>query len=326
MRRPSVRTSRPAIGASFAAILAIALAAQAAAAADPSASPPTADPSATAPTLRIEAWLDEPLPNDAEPGTSLRIGALLWDPLRGMPTGAPASFVRLYPATGDGPPVESPATQDWPGHVVATVAVPPGSVGHLEIGVQGSSCGPDGCRRSDALYDLRGVGPPDGARLPQIAEVDIEPLLPAWPVGEAATVDVVLRPDVAWPDVAPPDRLVLQVREPRGDTLAEMPAELVDAATGRYEASVTLPGEGGFVLRAATVEDAPPDETFTESTVPVTALAADPSPSPEPSGTGAANGSGDAGRGDGTVVLLGVIAGLAVLVAAGVVYLGVRER
>ena len=243
MRPTSIRSCRAAgvVLRAAIALLALGMTGGAALAASPAPSP-----SPSPAVLPFEAWLDAPLPTDAAPGSSITIGALLWIPHDHIPFPDQNSFVRIYPATGDGSPVETPGDQDWPGHITATLAVPPGGVGRLEIGNQGSTCTPDGCFRMDGLYELPGVGPPDDAVLPQIATVDIELLLPILIAGEATPVDLVLRPKVDWPDFDAPDRLVLVVREPRAEPFATIPALLVDATTGRYEATLTVPDGGSL--------------------------------------------------------------------------------
>lgn len=333
MRPTTIRSSRtlPATLAMAASMFAFALGLACVVAPTLAASPspvpaasPSPEPLPSGPTLEIQAWLDEPLPTDAEPGTSLTIGALLWDPQGQAPTGAPTSFMRLYPASGDAPPVESPASQDWRGHIVATLTVPDGGVGRLEVGVIGTSCTPGGdCQRSDAYYDLQGAGPPDGAPLPKIADVTIEPLLPTLVAGEPSTVDLTLQPKVAWPDFEAPAQLVLVVREPRADPIAEEPARLVDAATGTYRTEVTVPAAGRYILEAATAEGSD-GEVFESATVRLEALPpASAAPTPESPGSGEPGGTGS---GDGSLAILAAIAIAATAFSAGVIYLGTRSR
>jgi hypothetical protein len=321
MRSRSTRIPRGRVLVDLAAsVLGLAAAVMAALAGPALAASPTPSlgPSPTAPVLATQAWLDEEPPADAAPGSSLRIGALLWDPVARSPMPAPATFVRLRPGSGDGQPVESPGTQDWRGHIVATLTVPEGGIGSIEVGIQGTACGPDGCVRSDALYDLQGVGPPKDAALPQIATVEIEPPRPAVTVGEATPVDLVLRPRVAWPGFEAPDRLVLVVRQPRGGPIDEVPAPLIDAAAGTFRASLILPAAGDYILEAATTEAASSEETFAASTVRIQGVPATATPTAAPSTPGTPS--------DESGLLLSGVAILVTVVAGVVIYLGVRER
>jgi hypothetical protein len=285
-------------------------------AADPSPSP-------DAPLLELQAWLDEPLPSDAEPGTQLRIGALLWDRVHNTTAGASPTFVRLYPASGDGAPVEAAASPDWPGHVVATLMVPDGGPGRVEVRLRGTACTQDGCEVSDALFDLQGVGPPEGAPLPSIVDADIEPLVPTFTAGQATEVDVVLRPDVDWPDLARPGRLFVLVRQPRGDQFEAVPANLVDEAGRRYRATITLPEVGRYILEASMEEGRAAGDLFVASALAVEAVApalasSDPSPSPT---TGAPGEAADPG-----VLPLAIVAAVAVVASLGIIAFAIRPR
>ena len=84
--------------------------------------------------------------------------------------------------------------------------------------------------------------------------------------GHATEVDIVLRPNVPWGDAfTMPDTLVLQVRVPRGPVLLDAPARLIDAASGRYRASVTLPDAAQYALQVASGPNATPVDTFATS-------------------------------------------------------------
>ncbi len=266
-----------------------------------------ADPSPSPFVLEVQAWLDAALPTDAAPGSELTVGAFLWDQVEGTGATPSPTFMRLYPAAGDAPPSEGPARQDGPGHVVATLIVPEGGAGQLQIGIRGSYCGPDGCAPSEVLYEMAGPGPPTDAPLPRIADVEIEPLLPTLVAGEATPVNLVLRPKIDWPGFGPPDELALTLREPRAEPFAEVPAMLVDRVGGRYEASVTLPEPGAYVLEATTVGAASQADIFSASGVSVTAIAA-------PGATPAGPGSGPAGDGGGMPLQAIVAGSVAVLV------------
>lgn len=285
-------------------------------AADPSPSP-------DAPLLELQAWLDEPLPSDAEPGTQLRIGALLWDRIHNTTASTSPTFVRLYPASGDGAPVEAPASVDWPGHVVATLTVPDAGPGWVEVRLRGTACTQDGCGVSDALFDLQGAGPPAGAPLPSIVDADIEPLVPTFSAGEATEVDVVLRPDVEWPDLVLPDRLFVLVRQPREDQFSAVPAELVDEPGRRYRATITLPEVGRYILEASMEDGRAAGDLFVASALAVEAVAP-ASASPDSSASPTPDAPGDAGNS--SVLPLAIVAGVAVVASLGIIAFAIRPR
>ncbi len=278
-------------------------------------------PSPTAPMLELQAWLDEPLPSDAAPATPLRVGALLWDSVRDTPMPASPTFVRLYPTSGDGAPVEAPASPDWPGHVVAMLTVPDGGVGRVEVLLRGTACSSDGCSVADALFDLRGAGPPDGAPLPSIVDADIEPLVPTFVAGEAMHVDIVLRPDVEWPDLELPDQLFIRVRVPRQDPFATESATLVDAAARRYEAMVTLPDPGRYILEATTTEVPAGGEVFGGSALTVDAVLPSTPDVPASPAPGAPATTADASG-----LVLAIVAAVAVVLSVGIIVIAIRPR
>ncbi|HEX5590370.1 MAG TPA: hypothetical protein VFX65_08795, partial [Candidatus Limnocylindrales bacterium] len=270
--------------------------APAAAAASPDAA--AASPDATIPPpendLRAEAWLDEPLWLDAPAGTNLRIGAFIWLRSADAPVHGATMRIRLHPAAGDGPPAFAYAVEDWPGHVVALVEVPEGGVGDLEITLPGTMCDDTGaCGPQEAPVPVLGVGPPPGVRVSAIAVSAVEIPVAAPLAGRATTIEVSLRGRIAWPEpgFVPPDRIWLQVRVPRGDTVADVRAGLVDASAGRYEAQVTFDAAGDYLLQAAAAPDATGDDLF-ESGLRRITVVADPGSSTEPSDRG---GGGPAG-------------------------------
>ena len=110
--------------------------------------------------------------------------------------------------------------------------------------------------RPRSQFPIAGVGPPPDAPLPQVASAEIQPG-GAIIAGRPTQVAVVLRPKAAWEPGAftMPDRLFVQVRIPRGATLASVPATLADAAEGRYLATITLPDPGPYILEVAATAD-----------------------------------------------------------------------
>ena len=85
------------------------------------------------PRRRLSPSTPRPAARSRSPGrseSSTRNGAT-------QPFSAEGLFVRLAPATGA--PLEVAARQDRPGHYIASVTVPPGGLGAVVIGLQGTS-------------------------------------------------------------------------------------------------------------------------------------------------------------------------------------------
>jgi hypothetical protein len=114
-----------------------------------------------------EAALDAPIPPGAEPGTEIEVGWRAgWpDGAGGMESiiGSPV-FIRLTSVDGS-EKVEVGGTENPPGsgHYVATITMPRGGVGLVEIGLRGESCVNGECSRSDIPFALS-----DEDRLPQL--------------------------------------------------------------------------------------------------------------------------------------------------------------
>jgi hypothetical protein len=136
------------------------------------------------------AELDAPIPRDAQPGTEIDVGWRAWVPdgdnewpFEGLPV-----FIRLTSPDGASS-TEAFAAEDPPGsgHFLATVVVPDGGVGLVEVGLFGESCIDSECTRSDLLFPL-----PEDQTVPGTAEISV-----AGPPGAAvAALAVGLRAQV----------------------------------------------------------------------------------------------------------------------------------
>ena len=107
-----------------------------------------------------EAKLDNAVPRDAEPGSTIDVGWSVFsvrgverDPMVGSPI-----YVRLVSrdrtTSTDVMGTESPSGS---GHYTASIEVPAGGIGEVVIGLVGEACDGDGCRRSDLMFPI--VGP-----------------------------------------------------------------------------------------------------------------------------------------------------------------------
>ncbi len=231
------------------------------------------------------AWLDHAIPTDAEPGSQIEVGLMLWDNEGREPIAQFPPFIRIHPATGDAEPSMVGLVEDWSGHYAWTIPVPAGGVGKVEVGLGGTACDANGCQRQESIYPVAGVGPPPDASSSMIAEAAIE-VVESIAAGTPTEVTIRLTPNTEWaPGAFPvPDGLVLQVRQPRGGVLEELPVPLLDADSLSYQVSLTLPQPGDFVLQAATVSSAETTDTFGESLVAISVNEAAAEPPPESRG------------------------------------------
>lgn len=207
------------------------------------------------------AWLDRPLPRDAPAGSAIELGVTLSDPISAL---TPRVFglltFRMAPVTGDGQPVEATASSDWEGHYATRLSVPPGGLGELSVGVEIRICAAGGaCDRFDGPLSIVGVGPPPGMLLTQIATATIQSPIDPVIAGRPFTLEIELSPKADWEPgtFSFPDTLDLDVREPRGPSVAMAEATLVDAEGGMYRAEVTLPEAGRYVLQVVAPEGGP---------------------------------------------------------------------
>ena len=110
------------------------------------------------------ASLETPIPPDADPGTEVDVAWRAWMPDAGTDwpfSGSPV-FIRLISADG-GRSTETMGRESpsGSGHYEATITIPPGGVGLVEVGLFGESCVEGTCTRSDLLFEL-----PEHQRVP----------------------------------------------------------------------------------------------------------------------------------------------------------------
>ena len=133
------------------------------------------------------ASLDTPIPVDAEPGTEIDVAWRAWMPDGGTDwpfSGSPV-FIRLVSAHG-GRSTETMGRENpvGSGHYSATIAIPSGGMGRVEVGLFGESCVEGTCARSDLLFEL-----PEDQREPQSAAAPrVVPAAAAAPRAEGRAV------------------------------------------------------------------------------------------------------------------------------------------
>jgi hypothetical protein len=111
----------------------------------------------------VEATLLTRIPLDAPAGTRLDVHWMLTyrDHGRRRPFGANGVFVRLRSAAGG---TAETAFTGGTGDYRATVAVPKGGIGDVQIGLRGWTSGPSGTHESDALFPISNDPLPGTAR------------------------------------------------------------------------------------------------------------------------------------------------------------------
>ena len=244
-----MRSRRRPLLPTVAAVWAAAILAPVAMAADPSGS-------ASPEQVPIEVWLDRPLPVDATAGESVEITAFLWD--REVHAMAPIEgpFLRLLPASGDAEPPQTAMRSDWPGHVYASLAVPAGGVGSIQVGFQGQECNDSNvCRDVELLFRIAGTGPPPDAGVPDLVFAQIEQPSDDVVAGQPfeVTVDLDLRGQWDPSRITLPDRLILLANNPRerGPDLASSEIRPVPTTPRQYRGTLTIPEPGDANLVAA---------------------------------------------------------------------------
>jgi hypothetical protein len=117
----------------------------------------------------VEATLITNVPLDADPGTRLRIAWTLVsvdDDGQRRPFGASGVYVRLLSASGAAAETGFARTDvHSDGEYAATVAVPEGGIGDVQLGLVGWVSDPQGTRRSDAFFPIANDPLPGAARV-----------------------------------------------------------------------------------------------------------------------------------------------------------------
>ena len=117
----------------------------------------------------VKATLETNIPLNAPPGTQLSVSwslAGVDENGRRQPFGAIGVFVRLVSASGAAATTGvAPVGAHTTGRYAATVVVPEGGIGDIEIGLQGWSTGPTGRHRADVLFPITNDPLPGAARV-----------------------------------------------------------------------------------------------------------------------------------------------------------------
>ena len=121
----------------------------------------------------VRATLTTRIPMTALPGTRIEVGWKLFyvgEDGKRRPFGAGGVFVRLQSASGeDAAEAFSPDDGHPTGAYEASVLVPAGGIGDVEIGLMGSQSDAAGTRRADMLFPI--TNEPASAPAPIVAEL-----------------------------------------------------------------------------------------------------------------------------------------------------------
>src|SRR5262245_38136618 len=168
--------------------------------ASPSPSPAASAEGSERPPDRppIEVWLDRELPASPQAGSTLEVGATVWDTLGNeIPRMGATLFLRAVPP-GGGLPTQAVAISDWHGHYRGSIQVPAGGLDRLELGVTGTICENDVCRPDDWVFPVAGFGPPTGALVTSLAEARIVLGAGDLRAGEPSAISVAVQPNADW--------------------------------------------------------------------------------------------------------------------------------
>ncbi|MBA2719923.1 MAG: hypothetical protein H0U52_11885 [Chloroflexi bacterium] len=248
----------------------------------PGSAPPSPAPDASPSdeprhVFQTEVWLDAPIPADTPPGTTIQVGVTIVERDGsgvGRLSDVGASYLLLRPAAGDAEPSRVQPRSDWQGHIRASVRVPEGGPGAIEVGFEGEECRDDGtCQTVEFPFTSAGIGPPAGVPRALLVTATIQPPIEAPVVGRRVALDVELHPLANW-DLAQlglPDRIVAIVGQSGDPDVAAAELRRASAAGTLYQGSVTFPRPGEFAITVAVPgTDGQEDQVIARATSRVT--------------------------------------------------------
>jgi hypothetical protein len=270
----------------------------------------------------VQAWLDAPLqvPADMPPDGTAEVGITFWDTRRHELIGVSGVTVRLFPAKGKAAPTVAEIHTNWPGHILADLAMPKGGLGRLELGTQARVCATDGsCKDLIQPIEFAGVGPPADASLAQLVSAQFHPFVGDTVAGRTfpVAVDIVAMGNWNIDTLPLPERLIVTAAHHGGPELAQ--AELVPgvqtgapfaghltiAETGSVDLTVAVPGTAGA-----------PDQPIPEATLALTVIEGGRPASASPAAAEAPN-PGPAAATEGGIPLVAWLVGIGILVIGG---------
>ena len=258
---------------------------------------------------------------DAPPGGFIQSGFTFWDTRVGDFPNVDGVYALLHPGKGKAPPSLAKIEYDFPGHVLATMEVPQGGPGKVEIGLQ-----LDG---KDVPLTVSGVGPPPAAPLNSLLVAAIEPLVGDTVVGRAfpLTVDVQPRGLYDVTTVPFPDHVTAVARHPGGPGLATAELRPTGDAGTPYTGKLTIPETGDIEIAIDVPDPNGGDHEVPGSAIPRTVIQGgrQPSGAPTPASAPAvaatsvpAPGSPSSAASDGGIPTIVWVVGIGALVVVGV--------
>jgi len=187
----------------------------------------------------LQVWLDSnSLTPDAPPGGIMQVGYTFWDTRVGDFPNVEGPYVKLHPAKGKAAPSEAIIDQDFPGHVLATVTVPEGGVGALEVGLRANG--------KDTPLTIAGTGPPPAAPVQNLISATIQPLVGDTVVGRAFPLTVEVQPRGLYDQSAlpMPDDVTAVARHPGGPGLSTGDLRRTGDLGTPYTGKLTIPETG----------------------------------------------------------------------------------
>ena len=220
------------------------------------ASPSPGPASAPNPLGTVEAWLDAPIqtPADMPPDGIVEVGITFWDAHTHRLTDVNGVELRLYPAKGRAAPTVAEIHMNWPGHILADLALPKGGAGKLELGSQSRVCTSDGtCKDQIDPIPFAGVGPPADASVNELVSAEFHPFVGDTVAGRTfpVAVDMVAMGNWNADVLTPPDSLVVTAAHPGGPELARATLVLGNQPGAPYAGHLTIAETGPVDLKVA---------------------------------------------------------------------------
>ena len=213
---------------------------------------------------------------DAPPGGFVQAGFTFWDTRVGDFPNVNKVFVLLHPGKGKAPPSVGKIEYDFPGHVLATMEVPQGGPGKVEVGLQ--------IEGKNVPLTVSGVGPPPAAPLNNLIVAAIEPLVGDTVVGRAFPLTVEVQPRGLYDVTAVPmpDHVTAIARHPGGPGLATAELRPTGGPGLPYTGKLTIPETGAVEIAIEVPDPNGGEHEIPGSAIPRTVIEGGPKASGAP--------------------------------------------
>jgi hypothetical protein len=213
---------------------------------------------------------------DAPPGGFVQSGFTFWDTRVGDFPNVNNVYVLLHPGKGKAPPSLAKIEYDFPGHVLATMEVPQGGPGKVEVGLQ--------IEGKDVPLTVSGVGPPPAAPLNNLIVAAIEPLVGDTVVGRAFPLTVEVQPRGLYDVTAVPmpDHVTAVARHPGGPGLATAELRPTGGPGLPYTGKLTIPETGDVEIAIEVPDPNGGEHEIPGSAIPRTVIEGGPKASRAP--------------------------------------------